>query len=120
MIKELTTLKELKAFCIEQGINYFKGKESFFIISADNFNIRKWSCFGRDSVKYRIVDTNTVEVEYRENIGQDGDAIRITKYKDVIATFFYDNEDLFIFQKSTDGTYCEDCRYFYLADGDKE
>lgn len=121
MIKELTTLNQLKEFCKAKDFHYIQGKTTAFIITtSDNFFIRKWTCYGRDNVNFKILDLDTVKIAYRENIGKDGDSIRETIYKNVIAVFFYNNDTLLIFQESSDGEYFEICREFYLADGDKK
>lgn len=120
MIKELTTLKQLKEFCKEKGFHYIQGKTTAFIITtSDNFFLRKWTGYGRDSVNFKILDLNTVKMAYRENIGRDGDSIREIIYKNVIAVFFYNNDTLLIFQESSDGEYYENCREFYLAKEDQ-
>lgn len=123
MIKKLTTLKELEAFCKEQGLQFTKGEEKGFIITLNkNIHITKEICCGRYSkMSFKLVEyyDNKIVVVKEVMDDWDGNMKQETcTYGSVIATFLYDcDSTLLIFRK---GNYYQECIYFYLSDGDKD
>ena len=123
MIKNLTTLKELKAFCKEQGLQFTKGEKKCFIITLNqNIHIEKEICCGRYSkMSFKPVEYYEDMIAVVKSAMDDWDGTiqqKTCTYGSVIATFLYDYDStLLIFRK---GGYYQECIDFYLSDGDRD
>ena len=121
MIKNLTTLKELKEFCEEQGLAFIKGEKKGFIINLNKtIHIEKEICCGRYStMSFKLVEYYDDKIVVVKNSMDDWDGTmkqQTCTYGNVIATFLYDyNKTLLIFRK---GSYYQECINFYLSDRD--
>lgn len=122
-MKNLTTLKELEAFCEDQGLEFIKGEKKGFIINLNKkIHVEKEICCGKFSeMSFKLVEYYEDKIVVVKNTIDDWDGTtkqQTCTYGNVIATFLYDyNETLLIFRK---GNYYQECVDFYLSDGDSE
>lgn len=123
MIKNLTTLQELKAFCEEQGLQFTKGERKGFIINLNKkIKIDKEICCGRYSkMHFKLVEYYEDMIVVVKSVMDDWDGYmrqQTCTYGKVIATFLYDYDStLLIFRKCGDYQECID---FYLNDRDRD
>lgn len=122
MIKKLTTLKELEAFCEDQGLQFTKGERKGFIITLNKkIKIDKEICCGRYSkMSFKLLEYYDDEIIVVKNTMDDWDGTmkqQTSTYGNVIATFLYDYDStLLIFRKCAAYQECVD---FYLSDRDR-